>query len=140
MAIKTQASEQSVTEYIDAIKDDQKKKDCKELLKIIKKVSGLKPKVWSNGTIGFGTYHYKYPTGQEGDWYITGFAARKANITISIYATQQPELLKKLGKHKTGVGCLYINKLSDVDTKVLETMIDNSIKFCKKQFAASKKK
>jgi hypothetical protein len=140
MAIKTQITEQSVTEYIDAINDEQKKKDCKELLKIIKKVSGLKPKVWSNGAIGFGTYHYKYPTGQEGDWYITGFAARKANITISIYATQQPQLLKKLGKHKTGVGCLYINKLSDVDTKVLETMIDNSIKFCKEQFAASKKK
>jgi hypothetical protein len=140
--IKTKETAQSAEEHINAIEDEQKRADCKVLLKLMKKISGYQPKVWGNGTIGFGTYHYKYPTGQEGDWYITGFAARKANITISIYATQQPALLKKLGKAKTGVGCLYINKLTDVDMKVLEEMIDNSIKFCKKTYnekAAGKK-
>lgn len=135
MAIKTKETDQDVNEYIDAIEGDQKKKDCKELLKLMKKVSGHKPKVWSNGTIGFGTFHYKSKRSkQEGDWYSTGFAARKTNITLYVHSGQQPELLKKLGKCKAGGGCLYINKLSDIDTKVLEKMIVSSMELYKKMF------
>jgi hypothetical protein len=136
MAIKTQATDESVADYIEAIKDEQKKKDCKELLRLIKKVTRLKPQVWNNGTVGFGTFHYKSQRSkQEGEWYYTGFAARKANITIYVFSTQQPDLLKKLGKCKTGGGCLYINKLADIDTKVLEKMILNSIAYSKTIFA-----
>ncbi len=135
MAIKTKETNESVTDYINAIENDQKKKDCKELLKIMKKVSGAKPKLWSNGTIGFGTFHYKSKRSkQEGDWYSTGFAARKSNITLYVHSSQQPELFKKLGKAKAGGGCLYINKLSDIDTMVLEKMIVNSMDLYKKMF------
>ncbi len=136
MAIKTKETNEDVNEFIDAIADDQKKKDCKELLKLMKKVSGSKPKIWSNGTVGFGTFHYKSSRSkQEGDWYSTGFAPRKANITIYVHSSQQPALLKKLGKVKAGGGCLYINKLSDIDTKVLEKMIVNSMELYKEMFS-----
>lgn len=132
MAIKTKKTNESVTEYINAIEDDKKKKDCKELLKIMKKVSGFTPKLWNNGTIAFGTFHYKSSRSkQEGEWYFTGFAPRKSNITLYIHSGPQPALLKKLGKAKAGGGCIYINKLEDIDTKVLEQMIINSIKYYK---------
>ncbi len=135
MAIKTQETNESVTEYINAIDNNQKKKDCKELLKILKKVSGKSPKIWSNGTVGFGKFHYKSARSkQEGDWYLTGFAARKGNITIYIHTAQQADMLKKLGKVKTGGGCVYINKLDDIDTKVLEKMVVDSMEFMKKMF------
>lgn len=134
--IKTKETDESVNDFINAINDDQKKKDCKELLKLMKKVSGHNPKIWSNGTVGFGTFHYKSSRSkQEGDWYSTGFAPRKANITIYVFATQQPALFKKLGKAKAGGGCLYINKLSDIDLKVLEKMIENSIKLYKEMYS-----
>ncbi len=136
MAIKTKETNESVNDFIDAIDNDQKKKDCKELLKLMKKVSGHKPKLWSNGTIGFGTFHYKSSRSkQEGDWYSTGFAPRKTNITIYVFANQQPALFKKLGKSKAGGGCLYINKLADIDTKVLEEMIVHSMKFYQEMYS-----
>jgi hypothetical protein len=135
MAIKTKETDESVADFIDAIDDEQKKKDCKELLKLMKKVSGHKPKLWNNGTVGFGTFHYKSAKSkQEGDWYLTGFAPRKTNLTIYVHSGHQAALLKKLGKVKAGGGCLYVNKLSDIDTKVLETMILSSMKFMKEQF------
>lgn len=135
MAIKTQETNESVTEYINAIADDQKKKDCKELLKLLKKLSGANPKLWNNGTVGFGKFHYRSARSkQEGDWYLTGFAPRKANITIYVYPSLQPELFKKIGKAKAGGGCLYINKLADIDLKILEKMVVSSMEFSKKMF------
>lgn len=129
--IKTKENDASVEDYINAIKDENKRKDSLTLLKIMKKASKQKPKMWGSSIIGFGNRIYKSPaTDREVEWFTIGFAPRKANI--SLYLTtgikKYEADLKKLGKHKTGVGCLYVNKLADVDMKVLEKMINNAAK------------
>ena len=129
--IKTKATTANVKEYIAKFPDEQKKKDSLVLLKMMEKATGEKPKMWGTSIIGFGDVRYKSPTsGREVDWMRIGFAPRKANL--SIYLTMNvssfADELKKLGKHKTGVGCLYINKLDDVDMKVLEKMINTAAK------------
>lgn len=126
--IKTKKTENSVEDYINAIKDEQQKKDCQLIFKMMKKITKKEPKLWSHGTIGFGEYAYKGKS-CEGTWYPTGFAARKGNISISLISgpDNYKALLKKLGKHKTGAGCLYINSLKDIDTKVLEELIKANV-------------
>lgn len=128
--IKTKPTEVSVKEYIAQIADETKRKDSEILLKLISKVSKLKPAVWGSSIIGFGNVIFKSPgTGREVAWFVIGFAPRKSNLTIYMPGTiaSQKEALKKLGKHKIGGGCLYINKLSDIDLKVLEGMIRETI-------------
>ena len=129
--IKTQPTALSVEEFINNIQDEQKRADSITLAKMMQKVTKEEPKIWSNSMIGFGEVRYKSPaTGREVDWLRIGFAPRKA--AISLYLTvdinSYSEDLKKLGKHKTGVGCLYINKLSDVDMNVLEELIRKTAK------------
>ena len=124
--IKTKQTESSVDSFIESIKDEQKRKDSQVILKMMEKATKEKPKMWGSSMIGFGKMRYKSPaTGREVDWFKIGFAPRKANISLHLTLDIQKhaEALKKLGKHKTGVGCLYINKLEDVDLKVLEKMI-----------------
>lgn len=128
--IKTKPTSTSVVDFINAISDEQKRKDCFVLLEMMKKASGEDPVLWSSSLIGFGNKRYKSSaTGREVDWLLIGFAPRKANI--SLYLTmnikEHGEILEKLGKHKTGVGCLYINKLEDVDVKVLKKLIEISL-------------
>ena len=129
--IKTQPTALSVEEFINNIKDEQKRADSITLAKMMQKATNEEPKIWSNSMIGFGEVRYKSPaTGREVDWLRIGFAPRKA--ALSLYLTvdinSYSEDLKKLGKYKTGVGCLYINKLSDVDLKVLEELIRKTAK------------
>jgi hypothetical protein len=129
--IKTVATNSSVEEFINNIADEQKRKDSVVLVKMMQKATGEKPKIWSNAMIGFGEIIVKSPTtGREVEWLKIGFAPRKANL--SLYLTTEIGKyaidLKKLGKYKTGGGCLYINKLSDVDMKVLEELIQKSVK------------
>jgi len=129
--IKTKATTASVDEFIASITDEQKRKDSQALIKMMKKISGEKPVLWGSALIGFGNKRYKSPaTGREVDWFIVGFSPRKT--ALSLYLTvdmkTRSALLKDLGKHKTGAGCLYINKLEDVDLKVLEKMIQESVK------------
>lgn len=128
--LKTKVTEASVKDYIDALKDEQQKKDCKELLKMMKSITKAKPKLWSHGAIGFGTYTYKGASGRTGEWYTTGFSPRKQNISIMLVSGfgHNKDLLEKLGKHKTGGGCLYVKKLEDIDKKVLEQLIRRNIK------------
>ena len=129
--IKTKPTSASVEEFINAINDEQKRKDCFVLLEMMKKGSGEEPVLWSNSIIGFGNKRYKSPTtGREVDWLLIGFSPRKANLSlyISVGIKAHEDALKKLGKHKTGVGCLYINKLEEVDLKVLNDMITTSLK------------
>ena len=117
--------------------DEKVRDDCYELIRIMKKATGAEPVVWAGGIIGFGTYHYVYTSGHEGDACLTGFALRKQNITLYIMPPDLPErkdLLGKLGKHKAGKGCIYIKKLDDVDTKVLEKMIAKSVAFLRKRY------
>ncbi len=129
--IKTKPTAASVEEFINAVPDEQKRKDSFVLLEIMKKATGEEPKMWGASLIGFGNRRYKSPaTGREVDWLLIGFSPRKANL--SLYLTMDIKAhaaaLSKLGKHKTGVGCLYINKLADVDMSVLEGLIDTSLK------------
>lgn len=130
--IKTKPTELSVKDFIETVADDEKKKDSYAILKLMQKVSGEEPKMWGTSLIGFGDLRYKSPaTGREVDWFRIGFSPRKANF--SIYLTVDIEKafateLKTLGKHKTGKGCLYINKLADVDMKVLEKMMQDALK------------
>ncbi len=128
--IKTKPTAASVEDFINNIKHEQKRKDSFVLLEMMKKATGEEPVLWSNSVIGFGNKRYKSPaTGREVDWLRIGFSPRKANLSlyISVGIKEHAAALKKLGKHKTGVGCLYINKLEDIDIKVLKEMIDASL-------------
>jgi hypothetical protein len=129
--IKTKPTEGSVEDFINTVKDEQKRKDSFAILEMMKKATGEEPKLWGSSIIGFGNVRLKSPnTGREVDWLQIGFSPRKANL--SLYLTGDIKKydadLKKLGKHKTGVGCLYINKLEDIDIKVLKEMIKASLK------------
>ena len=129
--IKTKPTSASVEDFINNVKDEQKRKDSFVLLEMMKKASGEEPVLWSNSIIGFGIKRYKSPaTGREVDWLRIGFCPRKANMTlyIGVGAKEHTASLKKLGKYKTAGGCLYINKLDDIDLKVLKGMIDASLK------------
>ena len=123
--IKTKPTSSSVAGFIDSIPDEQKRKDSQVILKLMEKAMKEKPKMWGSSMIGFGDVRYKSPaTGREVDWFKIGFSPRKANLSLHLINLQQhADALKKLGKHKTGGGCLYINKLEDVDIKVLERII-----------------
>jgi Domain of unknown function (DU1801) len=129
--IKTKPTAASVEDFINTVKDEQKRKDSFVILEMMKKASGEEPKMWGSSLIGFGNVRLKSPaTGREVDWLRIGFSPRKANF--SLYLTgdikQHAVALKKLGKHKTGMGCLYINKLADIDLKVLKGLIEAALK------------
>ena len=128
--IKTKPTTASVVAFISSIKDEQKRKDSFVLLEMMKKATGEEPLLWSSSVIGFGQKRYKSPTtGREVDWLLIGFSPRKANLSlyISVNIEEHAAALKKLGKHRTGAGCLYINKLEDIDLKVLKGLIDASL-------------
>ena len=128
--LKTQPNKASVEDFINKVADEQKRKDSFAVLEMMKRITKEKPVMWGSSIIGFGTYRYKYASGQEGEWPVTGFSPRKQALTLyfAAGAEQTPALLKKLGKYKTGRACLYIKKLEDVDTKVLEKLIAVSAK------------
>ncbi|HVG16011.1 MAG TPA: DUF1801 domain-containing protein [Chitinophagaceae bacterium] len=129
--IKTKPTAASVEEFINAVKDGQKRKDSFVILEMMKDATGEEPTMWGGSIIGFGNVRYKSPTsGREVDWLRMGFSPRKAALSLylSVGIQEHAAALKKLGKHKTGVGCLYINKLEDVDLKVLKGMIEVAAK------------
>lgn len=128
--IKTKPTVANVADFINTITDEQKRNDSFVLLEMMKNATGEEPVLWSNSIIGFGNKRYKSPaTGREVDWLKIGFSPRKANLSlyVSVGIKEHAAALEKLGKHKTGVGCLYINKLEDVDLKVLQNIIDTSL-------------
>jgi len=126
---KTKPTKASVAEFIDAIPDQTKRADAKTLVKLMQSATGEKPKMWGPSIIGFGSLHYVYDTGREGDMPLIGFSPRKAaNVLYSTTSFSGAEaLLAKLGKHTTGKGCLYIKKLGDVDQEVLQSLIAKSV-------------
>ena len=128
--LKTKENDASVEKFLNAVKDEGKRKDSFVLLELLKKVTKQEPKMWGSSIIGFGNYRYKSPkTGREGDWFLTGFSPRKQNMTVyfsSGFHDMAP-LMKDLGKYKTGGGCLYFNKLSDIDIKALTKMLKETI-------------
>lgn len=130
MTNKTQPTTASVTDFLNAVEKEQKRKDSFEILQMMTEISGEKPVMWGDSIIGFGQYRYKTKSGIEDNWFTCGFSPRKANISLYLMRCdikQSQDLLDKLGKHKTGVGCLYINKLADVDTEVLKEIIKRTI-------------
>lgn len=128
--LKTKVNNASVEGFLNSVKDEQTREDCFEILKIMKQVTKEEPKMWGTSIIGFGSYHYKGASGREGDWMLTGFSPRKQNLTLYLMHgfDEQKDLLKRLGKHKTSMGCLYIKKLDDVDKKVLKELVAGSVK------------
>lgn len=134
---KTKANDASVDGYIEAIDDESRRKDCQALAKLMTKATKQKPLMWGTSIVGFGSYHYKYDSGREGDSCLTGFSSRKGAISVYLMASfpGHDGLLSKLGKHKMGKGCLYINKLSDVDLKVLEQLVVGSVAEVKRRYS-----
>jgi len=129
--IKTKPTTASVVDFINEVKDEQKRNDSFALLEMMKKATGEEPVLWSSSIIGFGNKKYKSPaTGREVDWLLIGFSPRKANLSLylSMNINEHAEALSKLGKHKTGVGCLYINKLEEIDINILEELIEAALK------------
>ena len=128
--IKTQQTTANVDDFVNKVDNEQKRADSFAIIEMMRKITGEEPKMWGSSIIGFGNKRYKSPkTGREVDWFLIGFSPRKASL--SLYLTfdinQHEEILRKLGKHKTGVGCLYINKLTDIDQEQLEKLIKTAL-------------
>jgi hypothetical protein len=138
---KTKATLQSVEDFIKTVEDEQMRDDCRDLVKLMKKVTGSPATMWGTGIIGFGTYHYKYDSGYEGDSCLTGFAPRKGKISLYLMLGANPntDLLSKLGKHKASKGCVYIKKLEDINTAVLEKLVKHAVDYLKKKYPDKKK-
>ncbi len=128
--LKTKPNDASVVDFLDTIEDETKRDDSYEIMNMMQEVTGDQPKMWGGAIIGYGTYHYKYASGREGDWMKIGFSPRKQNISIYLMAgvEQHPELLEKVGKFKNGKSCFYIKKLDDVDRDVLRQLMVASLK------------
>lgn len=133
--LKTKQNEKSVEKFLNGIADKQTREDCFTISEIMKQITKSEPKMWGSSIVGFGTYHYKYESGREGDWFLTGFSPRKQNLTLYIMAgfARYDELMKKLGKYKTGKSCLYIRSLADVDLPTLKQLIQQSVKHMSKK-------
>jgi hypothetical protein len=127
--LKTKKTELSVEAFIKKIPEAQKRKDASVILELMEKATKAKGKMWGSAIIGFGDRHLKYESGRELDWFVMGFSPRKQNFALYISGTveKQQALLKRLGKHKTGKGCLYINKLEEVDLTVLKEIIKKGL-------------
>ncbi len=132
--LKTKKNEASVTKFLDGVKGEKKRQDSYTILKLMQQITKAEPKMWGTSIIGFGSYHYKYASGREGDWFVTGFSPRKQNLTLYIMSgfSKYPDLLNKLGKFKTGKSCLYINKIEEIDIATLKELIKQSVVYLKK--------
>ncbi len=128
-ALKTQKNDANVEAFLDSVEDERRRADSKVILRMMSDITGDKPAMWGSSIVGFGSYTYRYADGKENSWFLTGFSPRKQNLTLYIMPgfERYDELLKKLGKHKTGKSCLYINKLTDVDMSVLKELVKESV-------------
>ncbi len=136
---KTVETDASVEKFINAVENEQKRKDSRELIALMSKITGAQPRLWGSSLIGFGKYHYKYASGREGDFFLTGFSPRKAALTIYIVSgfSSHEDQMAKLGPHKTGKSCLYIKNLDAVDREVLKGLIQDSVSYMRKQYDCS---
>ena len=127
--LKTKENDQSVEVFLAGIEDAQKQQDCRTLVAIMQEATGAAPRMWGDAIVGFGHYHYKYASGREGDWFLTGFSPRKQNLTLYIMAgfDNYDALLARLGKHSIGKSCLYVKRLADVDMPVLTELVVESV-------------
>lgn len=126
---KTQPTDADVDAFIDAVENDRRREDSRALLDLMRDVTGEEPVMWGPSIVGFGQYHYRYESGREGDWFLAGFSPRKSNLVVYVMSgfPRHAELMEKLGKHRTGSSCLYVNKLDDVDLDVLRELVRRSV-------------
>ena len=128
--LKTKPNRSSVERFVRAVTDEERRRDCQAMIRMMSEVTGAEPEMWGTSIVGFGRYHYKYASGREADWMLLGFSPRKKDLTLYVMAGFEdfPELMQKLGRYKTGTSCLYLRKLEDVDTKVLRKLLKGSVK------------
>ena len=133
---KTKATRASVDNYLDAIGDELRREDCRTLVKLMRRVTKEPPVMWGTSIVGFGSYHYRYASGHEGDSCLAGFSSRKGDISIYVTAgfEGQEPLLANLGKHKAGKVCLYVKRLADVDLEQLESLVESSVAEMKRRY------
>jgi hypothetical protein len=133
---KTTETKASVAAFLNAVDDPRKRADAGRVAAMMRRATGNRARMWGSSLVGYGRYHYKYDSGREGDFMLTGFSPRKQNLTIYIMPgfDQFPSLMDKLGKYKTGKSCLYINKLEDVDERVLEQLIERSVEVMRERY------
>jgi hypothetical protein len=136
--LKTKETDSSVIEFLEQVDSAKKREDAYKLLDIFTETTGYEAKMWGPSIIGFGSYHYKYQSGHEGDAPLVGFSPRKAKISLYFAPgeTKREELLKQLGKHTTGKACVYINKVADIDVEVLKSLINESVSFLQAMYPA----
>lgn len=127
--LKTQRTDADVDAFLGAIETPQRQADCRQLVQLMQEVTGEAPAIWGTSIVGFGRYHYRYRSGREGAWFLTGFAPRKPNLTLYIMSgfDEYDGLMARLGKHTTGISCLYVKKLSDLDLDVLRELVARSV-------------
>ncbi|MFN2442317.1 MAG: DUF1801 domain-containing protein [Thermoanaerobaculia bacterium] len=137
--LKTKPSEADVAAFLAGIEDDGRRGDAAEILRLMKRITGEKPKMWGESIVGFGSYHYRYESGREGEWFLTGFSPRKRELTLYIMAgfERWDELMERLGRFRTGKSCLYIRRLEDVDSEVLGELIEASVAHMKRTYPRS---
>ena len=133
---KTQPNKLSVRAFIDGVEDPARRKDCRALAKLMGRLTGKRAKMWGTTIVGYGSYHYRYASGREGDFFLMGFSPRKQALTIYVVAGfgKFPKLMKRLGKYKTGKSCLYVKSLEDVDMETLEALLQASQDYLRRTY------
>ena len=133
---KTVATAKRVDKFIDAVENPQKQRDCQEMIALMREVTGHEPRMWGSSMVGFGTYHYRYASGREGEFFLTGFSPRKSALTIYVMPgfDRYEKPLQKLGPHKTGKSCLYVKSLDVIDRDVLEEIIRDSVAYMRGKY------
>ena len=136
---KTRPTHSSVDDFVAAVENERRREDARAVRAMMERVTGWEPKMWGPSIVGFGEYHYKYESGREGDFLITGFSPRKSALTIYIMPgfARYEALMDKLGKHRTGKSCLYINRLDDVDLSVLEELVTRSVEYMTEKYGVA---
>lgn len=134
--LKTKMNDSDIIKFLNGVDDEERRKDCFKLLELFEQLTNEPPKMWGTSIVGYGSYHYKYDSGREGDWFLAGFSPRKQNLTIYITAgfTEYDAIMQNLGKFKTGSSCLYVKKLADIDLDKLKTLVKKSVAYMKKRY------
>ncbi|MDX1569723.1 MAG: DUF1801 domain-containing protein [Xanthomonadales bacterium] len=136
---KTRPTDSDVQAFLESVADEHRRNDAKQVCELMGEVSGEAPRMWGSSIVGFGRYHYRYESGREGDWFLTGFSPRKQALTLYVMGgfPRHEELMKQLGKYKTGKSCLYVKRLSDVDMAVLRQLIRDSVAYMRETYPTS---
>lgn len=134
--LKTRKNRGSVQAFLDSVENEKRRKDARVVLELMQAVTGEEPTMWGSSIVGFGSYHYRYESGREGDWMLTGFSPRKQALTLYMMGGFQrhDELMNKLGKYKTGKSCLYVKKLEDIDLDVLRQLVAESVDYMRQSY------